>query len=177
MEKSVKGMTMPKRTASSAIRILTALFFILAITPGIFAQEQKEKKPRRHFSPEEFQAKQKEYIKEKAGLTQEEADAFFPLFFEKQKKKFEIERNAHKDINKKRHEKMTEEQCRKLVNNMADAKIEVAKLEKEYTQKFLEVLPACKILRVQRAEMSFQRDLMKKMMRKQSTKDKNEKKQ
>lgn len=123
--------------------------------------QENNKKP--HFSPEEFQAKQRTYITEKAELSPEEADAFFPLFFELQKKKFDLERNARKDFRKQPGEKMTEEECRRFVYNMADVKIEVAKLEREYTDKYLEVLPPCKVRRVQQAETSFQRDLMKKM--------------
>ena len=133
--------------------------FLAAITAG--AQENQKKRP--HFSPEEFQAKQREYITEKAGLTAEEADAFFPLFFELQKKKFDLERDARKDFKKQRGEQMTEEECRAFVYNMADVKIEIAKLEREYADKYLEVLSPCKVRRVQHAEGSFQRDLMKKM--------------
>ena len=141
---------------------LMTLMLIIATVTIVVAQEQP-KAGKRHFSPEEFQAKQKSHITEKAELTQEEADAFFPLFFELQKKKFELERNARKDFRKQPGEKMTEEECRRFVYNMADVKIEVAKLEREYTDKYLEVLPPCKVRRVQQAETSFQRDLMKKM--------------
>ena len=88
--------------------------FLAAITAS--AQDNKRKP---HFSPEEFQAKQRAYITEKAELTKEEADAFFPLFFELQKKKFELERNARKDFKRQRGEKMTKEDCRKYVYNMA----------------------------------------------------------
>ena len=135
------------------------LLFLAVLT--VSAQEQQNKRP--HFSPEEFQAKQKTYITEKAGLTPEEAEAFFPLFFELQKKKFELERNVRNDFRKQRGEKMTEEECRDFVYKMADTKIEIAKLEREYTDKYLEVLPPCKLRRVQHAEGMFQRDLMKKM--------------
>ena len=137
---------------------VSLLMFLAAITAS--AQENKRKP---HFSPEEFQAKQRAYITEKAELTTEEADAFFPLFFELQKKKFELERNARKDFKRQRNEQMSEEECRKFVYNMADVKIEVAKLEREYTDKYLQVLSPCKVRRVQFAEGSFQRDLMKKM--------------
>ena len=148
------------------------LMFLAAITAS--AQDNKRKP---HFSPEEFQAKQRAYITEKAELTTEEADAFFPLFFELQKKKFELERNARKDFKRQRGEKMSEEECRKFVYNMADVKIEVAKLEREYTDKYLQVLSPCKVRRVQFAEGSFQRDLMKKMTerRDKAQKEKNAK--
>ena len=83
--------------------------FLAAITAS--AQDNKRKP---HFSPEEFQAKQRAYITEKAELTTEEADAFFPLFFELQKKKFELERNARKDFKRQRGEKMTKEQLEQV---------------------------------------------------------------
>ena len=140
--------------------LASLLLFVIALTAS--AQGQQKNRPR--FSPEEFQAKQKAYITEKAELSPEEAEAFFPLFFELQKKKFELERSARKDFKRQRNEQMNEEECRKFVYNIADVKIEVAKLEREYTDKYLEVLPACKVRRVQHAENSFQRDLMKKMI-------------
>lgn len=151
-------------------RFLLTLAFIATASLSI-AQENATK--RRHFSPEEFQAKQREYITNKAELTQAEADAFFPLFFELQNKKFELERNTRKEINVRKPQEMNEEQCRTFVNKMAELKIEIAKLEKEYTEKYLNVLPACKLMRVQHAENSFQRDLMKRMMRRNDNDGKN----
>lgn len=143
-------------------RILIVLAFI---TTASFSVAQENGNRKRHFSPEEFQARQREYITNKAELTKAEADAFFPLFFELQNKKFELERNTRKEINVRKPHEMNEEQCQKFVNMMAELKIEIAKLEKEYTEKYLNVLPACKLMRVQHAETSFQRDLMKRMMR------------
>ena len=142
-------------------KILFASLLLLLTAVTASAQERPMNKP--HFSPEEFQAKQRTYITEKAGLTPEEAEAFFPLFFELQKKKFELERNVRKEFKKERGEQMTEEECRDFVYKMADTKIEIAKLEREYTDKYLQVLPPCKLRRVQHAEGMFQRDLMKKM--------------
>lgn len=151
-------------------RFLFTLAFVATASLSI-AQENTTK--RRHFSPEEFQAKQREYITSKAELTPAEADAFFPLFFELQNKKFELERNTRKEISVRKHQEMNEEQCRTFVNKMAELKIEIAKLEKEYTEKYLNVLPACKLMRVQHAENSFQRDLMKRMMRRHDNDGKN----
>lgn len=150
-------------------KILFTIAIALLAATSITSQEnaQLRNEGRRHFSPEEFQTKQREYITEKAQLTAEEAEAFFPLFFELQKKKFGLERDARKSINMKRGEKMSEDQCRQFVDRMGDVKIEIAKLEKEYSTKYLMVLPACKLLRIQHAETSFQRDLMKRMIQRQ----------
>ena len=49
---------------------VSLLMFLAAITAS--AQENKRKP---HFSPEEFQAKQRAYITEKAELTKEEEDS------------------------------------------------------------------------------------------------------
>ena len=153
-----------KGYTQTLVKGLLTFILVFATATASVAQEQTATR-RRQFSPEEFQAKQREYITAKAELTQQEAEAFFPLFFELQKKKFELERNARKDISGNKGKKMSEEQCSKFVNGMADLKIEIAKLEKEYTGKYLKVIPACRLMRIQHAEMSFQRDLMKKMMR------------
>lgn len=155
-------------------KAILSLAIMLCSIAGMTAQEKQQPGKRRHFSHEEFQAKQKEYITRKAQLTPEEAEAFFPLFFELQKKKFTLERDARRSIKKKRGEKMNEEQCREFVNKMSDVKIEVAKLEKEYSAKYLNVIPACKLLGVQHAEISFQRDLMKKMMQERVNRQKEE---
>ena len=138
---------------------VSLLMLLAAVTANAQANQGKP-----HFSPEEFRTKQQAYTTEKAGLTAQEAEAFFPLFFELQMKKFELERNARKDFKKERGVQMTEDECRNFVYKMADTKIEIAKLEREYTEKYLKVLPPCKVRKVQHAEGTFQRDLMKKMM-------------
>lgn len=159
-------------------KVIFSLAVMLCSIACMTAQEKQQQSKKRnfsrHFSHEEFQAKQKEYITRKAQLTPEEAEAFFPLFFELQKKKFTLERDARRSIKKKRGEKMSENQCRQFVDRMGDVKIEIAKLEKEYSAKYLNVIPACKLLGVQHAEISFQRDLMKKMMQERGHRQKGE---
>ena len=51
-----------------------------------------------HLSPDEFRAKQKAYITEKAGLTKEEAAKFFPVYFELQDRKKQLNDEAWKAI-------------------------------------------------------------------------------
>ena len=144
-------------------KTLFTFAIILLTATASMAQEHNGPKEKRPFSPEEFQAKQKAFITEKAALTPEEAEAFFPLFFELQKKKFKIEHNVRKDARKPHGEKMSEEECREFVYRMADTKIDIAKLEREYTDKYLNVLSPCKLQKVLHAEGAFQRHLMKEM--------------
>lgn len=147
-------------------RAIIALSLIVVTLLAANAQEkQSPQSGRRRFSPEQFQAKQRGYITEKAKLTQEEADAFFPLFFELQKEKFRIEREARGKVIKERGQKLTDEQCKELLINNADAHIKIAEIEKEYIAKYLKAVSAKKLLDIQRAEGSFQNHMLKSLSR------------
>ena len=53
-----------------------------------------------------------------------------------------------------------------MVNEYAEAKIRIAELEKEYIAKYLKIIPAKKVLSVQRAEGQFQKEILKQMTNK-----------
>lgn len=147
-------------------RAIITLSLIMVTILATYAQEkQGQQGGRRRFSPEQFQAKQRSYIVEKAKLTQEEADAFFPLFFELQKEKFRIEHEARSKVIKERGQRLTDEQCKELLMNNADARIKIAELEKEYITKYLKAVSAKKLLDIQRAERSFQNHMLKSLSR------------
>ena len=112
-------------------------------------------------TPEEFQAKQKEFIAQHAELTEEESAAFFPLYFELQRKKHEANRRVWKQARAVAPHERTEEDCVVMIDALADVKIECATLEKEYLAKFKEILPAKKLMRIQMAEERYQRELLK----------------
>lgn len=112
---------------------------------------------------EEYQTKQKEFITRHAELTEEESAAFFPLYFELQGKKHEANRRVWKQVRAVPPHERTEEECNKMIDAMADVKIECATLEKEYLTKFKAILPAKKLMRVQMAEERYQRELLRGM--------------
>jgi 2,3-bisphosphoglycerate-independent phosphoglycerate mutase len=60
---------------------------------------------------------------------------------------------------------LSEEECLKAIDALADAQIRIAQLEKEYLEKFKKILPASKILAIQRAEDQFNSELVKEMQR------------
>lgn len=152
-------------------QLLFSFIMLFTLSTGIQAQSPKNgNKENRRFSHEEFQAKQKEYIAKYADLTTEETEKFFPIFFELQKEKWNINRDARKKVGMKRGQQCTDEQCQQLINEFADAKIKIAELEKEYIQKYLKVIPAKKIMAVQRAEDMFQRYMLKRMSRERDNK-------
>lgn len=138
--------------------LTTLLVCLMCIVAS--AQEQK---PRPRMTPEEYQAKQKEFIIRHAELTEEESAAFFPLYFELQGKKHEANRRVWKQVRAVPPHERTEEDCDKMIDALADVKIECATLEKEYLAKFKAILPAKKLMRVQMAEERYQRELLRGM--------------
>jgi hypothetical protein len=116
-------------------------------------------------TPEQFQEKQRAYITEKAGLTAEEADKFFPLYFELQKRKNELNAQARDWMQKGRKENITDVEYGKILEGVYDARIAINELEKAYLTKFRKVLSNKKLYAVQLAEVRFNRDLLREMQK------------
>lgn len=112
-------------------------------------------------SKEEFHVKKQAYITEKAGLTADEAKEFFPLYFELQEKKKnknkEIWAKARKGVNPD----MSEEEYAPIFDAHFKSQHEILDLEKEYIDKYRKVLTDKKIYLVYRAEISFNRNMLK----------------
>lgn len=141
--------------------ILLVLFsFISAIL--LSAQEEGSQK----LSPEEFKKKQAAYLTDKAELTTEEAARFFPVYFELQQKKRNINRGAWEDVKKARNDKLAEAQYEVLITRLINARIISDKLEKAYILRFKKILSCEKIFKIQAAEMRFHRDMLKEFGRK-----------
>lgn len=151
-------------------RYLLLLTCLISFATIGIAQEQNNRPRRQFLTPEEFQNKQKEFIIKHADLTEKESTAFFPLYFELQNKKHEANHRVWKRVRAVPPHERTEEECEIIINALADMKIECAELEKDYLQKFKEILSAKKIVRIQIAEDRFQRELLKGMQQGSSKK-------
>ena len=116
-------------------------------------------------SREEFRAKQQAFITQHAGLTKEEADKFFPVYFELQDRKKQLNDEAWDLLRKGKDEKTTEAQYGEILEGVYDARMSADRLDKNYLAKFKKILSYKKIYLVQRAEMRFQRELLKGMQR------------
>ena len=150
-------------------RILFALILVCCATSILFAQSKTR------MSAEEYANKQKAFITARAKLLPHEAEAFFPLYFEFQQSKWKINKEARKNVKWEKGVEPTEEEWNKFVYEKAEAKIKIAKLEKTYIEKYLQILPARKILDIQRAEDAFQREIIKNMTRHQHQKEEKKK--
>ena len=115
----------------------------------------------RPMNKQQFRERQKNFLIEKAKLTPEEAKAFFPLYFELQEKKHNLNQEAWGKLRREQKEKLTDSEYSKMIDDVAKARIAADQLEYEYLQEYKKILSAKKIYRIQRAEMHFHRDLLK----------------
>ena len=109
----------------------------------------------------EFRAKQQAYMAKKAELTSEEIDKFFPLYFEFQDKKKDINKKAWVIAKKGKNPETTEAEYETIIDNFFDNQETIAKLEKEYIKKYRKILSAKKVYMVYWAERKFNRNMLK----------------
>lgn len=141
-------------------RILALLVLLCAFLPVVQAVEVCDPP---HLSREEYRAKQKAFIIEKAGLTKKEAARFFPVYYELQDKKKKLNDDSWCLIRKGKENDVTELQYEEILDKIADNRIEATQLEKSYLAKFKKILSSKKIYMVRRAELRFHRELLKEM--------------
>ena len=144
-------------------RLIILLFIICGFTPLLWAMDGCNQQ---RLSPEEFRAKQKAFIIEKAGLNKEEAAKFFPVYFELQDKKKALNDKAWGLLRKGKDDKTTEAQYAEILKGVYDARSASDKLERDDYEKFKKILSNKKIYMVQKAEMRFHRELLKSANRK-----------
>lgn len=139
------------------------LLLVLACISCISLNAQKKNK----FSPEEFRNKKQAYITEKAGLTDEEAAKFFPIYFELQNQKKAINRKTWETAQKGKSPQTTEAEYEAILTSFIAAEEENILLDKEYLKKYQSVLSNKKIYSVLNAEIKFNRNMMKIMQQKE----------
>ena len=113
------------------------------------------------FSAQEYWKRKHEYLAEKAELTDSEKDAFFPLYDELNKKKRELNHKVRQQNQAVQKSCNNEEECLKALDLAADTNIRIARLEKEYLEKFKQVLSASKLLKIQNADEEFNSSILK----------------
>ena len=136
---------------SRYIIILVACLFCMPT----FAQKKDK------YTESEFRAKKQAYIAQKAELTPAESEKFFPLYFEFQDKKKEINKTAWANLKKGKNPQTSEKEYETIIDNFFDNQETIAKLEKEYILKYREILSAKKIYMIYKAERNFRRNMLK----------------
>jgi hypothetical protein len=144
------------------------LFLISILT--IFAVTVLVAQERRGPSPEMFEkikAEKISFFTSKLDLTPAEAQAFWPVYNEFEKKRFDIQRQIHQ-FERMPDEKITslsENEIEKMTDNYISSFEKEALLLKEYNKQFLKILPKKKVLMMYRTENEFRSHLIREYKR------------
>ena len=136
--------------------IVNCLAFFFAM--GVWAQMPTQQK----FSPEKYQADMEQYIAKAAGLTPQEASAFFPLFREMQQKQRAL---YNQMMAESKIKPADEKACKKVIQKRDQVELELKSIQQTYHNKFFSVIPASKVFDVIRAEDQYHRGLLRNMGR------------
>jgi hypothetical protein len=143
------------------------VFFIFVLS----AQEKHGPGP----GPEIFEkikAEKIAFFTSRLNLTPTEAQAFWPVYNEYEKKQFDIQRKIH-DFERMPNEKfatLSDSEIEKLTNSYIESFELEGSLRKEYHKQFLKILPLKKVLMMYRTENEFRSHLIREF-RKDQNKD------
>jgi len=134
---------------------ISVLLLLLLCALQVGAQEKERK-----FNPEQFQRDLEQYIVSEAALTPQESNIFFPLYREMMRKQrvfFEqLKFYWHMDAS-------NDKACRDAIQKRDNLEVEMKQLQRDYHQRFMDLLPAGKVFRIIKAEEKFHRQAFRRM--------------
>lgn len=136
--------------------MMSLLFMLLPLTYATATDICQQR-----LTKEEFKARQQAFITEYAQLTETEAEAFFPLYFELQERKRELNEEIWNLLKTGNEKNINEKKYEEILEGVYDTRLSIDRLEKSYFEKFKKVLSFKKIYMVQKAEMRFHREVLK----------------
>lgn len=133
------------------------LIAVLGCCLSVHAQQKKDYKN----TEKEFRAKKEAYMAKQAELTPEEIEMFFPIYNELQERKKEVNKKAWKEAKKSKNPQTSEKEYEDILNGFIEADKINNELDKQYMKKFQKILSNKKIYKVLKAEIKFQRNMLK----------------
>lgn len=113
---------------------------------------------RAKFDPAKFEADLEQFVSTEARLTPAEAAAFFPLYREMREKQMAYFNNQRRMD----YTDCTDDRaCAEAIRRRDDSELEIKRLQQQYHERFMRVIPASKVYRVLKAEDKFHRQLFK----------------
>lgn len=136
--------------------ILLLLLFLAPCTLHLaMAQHQRGK-----FNPEEFKARLENYVTSEAGFSQDEAQAFYPIYFEMKDKQRQLQRKIFWLKKNAPCDNADDKDFAIAIQKIKDLGVEMAQLEVTYYQKMCKVVPPAKVYRAMCAEDRFHRKML-----------------
>ena len=141
------------------------LVLLLTMVMAVASLSAQDTKRRERMTAEQFQTRQQEYLTKAAELTEQEAKAFFPLYFEMKQKQKSAQDEAWKLFREGRDENAKEGSYKEINDTFTEAQLTSARLEKSYLEQFRKILSDKKIFKIRQAEMGFRTNMVRDMWR------------
>ena len=141
--------------------LLIILFILTGFCSGLNAQGCGDNCKKK----EQIKAQKVAFITDKLQLTVEEAQQFWPVYNELDKKSEDIDNQIRTIAQnyKKNKETLSNTELETMSDKIVELQVSSAKLDAEYYQKFKKVLPIRKIMELNQAEREFKHELLQKL--------------
>lgn len=136
------------------------LFLITLSSVYCFGQQRGMNNPRDPEAREKIRAAHAAYITERIGLTSSESERFWPVYREYNEKRRELRQQL-------RASNHAEADHQKLLELDLKLKQQELDLEKDYTGRLQQIIPAEKLVKLRQAEMDFRRLILRRVQERQ----------
>ena len=145
------------------MKLFTSIMFSLFLVHAAVAQDEDALK--------KVESARIALITERLELTPEQAEKFWPLYREYVAKRQDLRReymDARKSVN---HEKLTEEESKRLLNKGLELKERQLALDKLYSERLTNVITTRQILQLRKAEEDFRQMLLERLERRRDARE------
>lgn len=150
--------------------IVLALISCLSIAMISAQPNHRGKKHKGEPTPEmreKMEAYRVAFYTEKLDLTVEEAQQFWPIFNEREKRLRTLKKEKRKKKKETDLDQLTDAEMQVMIDSHFDFKQQELDIQREYAAKFAKVLPMRKILKLHHVEHEFRRKILKEYRRRQ----------
>ncbi len=141
------------------------LFTFMMLVSFASAQSMEHKE-----MSDKYYAQKIAFITNALDLSPEESTVFWPLYNEYTDKKNDLhtEMVSYRQNLQEKYANISDEEAQKALNFYQEHMVQMQELEIAYQNKYLQVLPAKKVLLLLKAEKDFRRQLLKRLGRKRN---------
>lgn len=140
---------------------INIILIVVAATTNLMAQPDDDKHKNRW---EQFRAEKIAFLTSELELTPAEAQKFWPVYNQLEKERWEAQKHRRELEEEVRdaEETMSDRKIVQLTRDYAGSMKKEADMLVEYNEKFLEILPPSKVLKLYKAENEFRFQMIKK---------------
>ena len=144
------------------LRYSVLALFLYGGLPELIQAQAPNSDGGRHERVERIHQAKVAFIGEKLNLNQEQAQQFWPLYHEYEKKRHDLRHKA-RPFRNKNLEELSDQQLLEGLQAKQNAQQMELNLEKEYTDRFLKILTVRQVVNFHRAEREFTKALLHKI--------------